>query len=145
MGSRELEMTQASIPSPPAFSLAGAWKAFGHVVALSDVSLQVDAGEIVAIVGGNGAGKSTLIKCLTGVYRLDAGTLTIQNNTAGSIRSIKKSIGVVYQDLSLVESLDVTTNLFLDEPIRFGKVFINRRAMYDNAARVFDELQVLIP
>ena len=62
----------------PVLSLDGAWKAFGHVVALANVSLDAFAGEIVAIVGDNGAGKSTLVKCISGVYALDAGTLTIR-------------------------------------------------------------------
>jgi ABC-type sugar transport system ATPase subunit len=136
-------------PSPPTglpvLSLAGAWKAFGHVVALRDASLDVCAGEIVAIVGDNGAGKSTLIKCLSGVHPLDAGFVRLKGQTVHSIRTIQKSLGVVYQDLALVDSLDVVTNLYLDQPIRFGRFFINKRAMKIQAAQAFEELRVTMP
>jgi ABC-type sugar transport system ATPase subunit len=126
-------------------SLDGAWKAFGHVVALADASLAAFAGQIVAIVGDNGAGKSTLVKCITGVYPLDAGTLTILGRPMKSSREIKEQVGVVYQDLAVVSTLDVATNLYLERPITRAGIFVNRRAMYMGAARAFSELRVAMP
>lgn len=139
--------SQAVAPEghPPVLSVDGAWKAFGHVVALADVSLSAFAGEILAIVGDNGAGKSTLVKSISGVYALDAGTLTILGRPMKSSREIKDQVGVVYQDLAVVSTLDVATNLFLERPITRAGIFVNRRAMYSGAARAFAELRVGMP
>jgi ribose transport system ATP-binding protein len=146
-----LTATSEDSPTVPAaeqasvLSLDGAWKAFGHVVALADASLAAIAGEILAIVGDNGAGKSTLVKCITGVYPLDAGTLTILGRPMRSSREIKEQVGVVYQDLAVVSTLDVATNLYLERPITRAGIFVNRRAMYTGAARAFAELRVGMP
>ena len=59
----------------PALAIAGACKRFGAVTALDDISLDVHHGEVLALLGDNGAGKSTLIKCLSGVHRLDSGSI----------------------------------------------------------------------
>jgi D-xylose transport system ATP-binding protein len=64
--------------SAPALRITGATKRFGAVLALDDVDLEVAHGEVLAILGDNGAGKSTLIKCISGVHRLDAGTVEIE-------------------------------------------------------------------
>ncbi|HZY07985.1 MAG TPA: ATP-binding cassette domain-containing protein, partial [Ilumatobacteraceae bacterium] len=60
-----------------ALSVRGATKRFGAVLALDDVDLDVHHGEVVALLGDNGAGKSTLIKCISGVHRLDAGSIAL--------------------------------------------------------------------
>ena len=57
--------------------VTGASKRFGAVVALDDVDLHVDAGEVLALLGDNGAGKSTLVKCISGVHRLDQGSMEL--------------------------------------------------------------------
>lgn len=140
-----MEGNSAQASDQPTLSLNGAWKTFGHVVALSDVSLSVNAGEILAVVGDNGAGKSTLIKCLSGMYPLDAGTLAIQGHSVKTTRAIKERVGVVYQELAVVDTLDVATNLYLEDPIRWGGIFINRRAMNAGAVRAFEDLHVVMP
>ena len=61
-------------PSPPMLQVRDACKRFDAVVALDGVSLDVGAGEVLALLGDNGAGKSTLIKAISGVHRLDSGT-----------------------------------------------------------------------
>lgn len=94
----------------------GLTKRFGGVCALEDADLDVDAGEVVALVGDNGAGKSTLIKALSGAQPADAGTILIDGR-AVSIRSpqdaYRQGIATVYQDLALADNLDVVANLFL--------------------------------
>ena len=91
-------------------------KRFGGVSALEDVDFEVDAGEVVALVGDNGAGKSTLIKALSGAQPADAGSISI-NDRPVSIRSpqdaYKLGIATVYQDLALADNLDVVANLYL--------------------------------
>lgn len=139
------EPTDLTSGAAPVLFLDGAWKAFGHVVALANASLAAFAGEILAVVGDNGAGKSTLVKCISGVYPLDAGTLTILGRRMRSSKEIKDHVGVVYQDLAVVSTLDVATNLFLERPITRAGIFANRRAMYTAAAQAFKELRVGMP
>ena len=93
--------------------------------ALRGVSLEVRPGEVHALLGENGAGKSTLIKILSGVHSFDAGTVEIDGKPvafSSPAQSREAGIAVVYQDLSLVESLSVGANLMLGrEPrTRFG-------------------------
>jgi simple sugar transport system ATP-binding protein len=99
-------------------------KRFGHVHALSGASLQVRAGEILALVGDNGAGKSTLTKILSGALAPDSGRLAFWGETT-SVASIRhaQELGVetVYQDLALAPDLSVAENMFLGrEPVTRG-------------------------
>ncbi len=110
-------------PSPAAAVLdaRGVARRFGAVVALRDASLQVAAGEIVALMGANGAGKSTFVKILTGALKPDAGHVRIRGrdstvaNPAGARRS---GLVPVYQEPSLIPDLSVGDNLRLgDTPV----------------------------
>ncbi|WP_210583242.1 ATP-binding cassette domain-containing protein [Streptomyces sp. GESEQ-35] len=102
-------------------SLSGICKNFGAVAALTDIELDVAAGEVVAIVGDNGAGKSTLVKILSGVYRPDAGEIFFHGEkvSLGS-PALAHAMGIatVFQDLALCENLDVKANLFLGQELR---------------------------
>ena len=92
-------------------------KSFGGVRALRGVSLEVRAGEVHALLGENGAGKSTLIKILSGVHSFDSGAIEIDGEPmvfSSPAESREAGIAVVYQDLSLVESLSVGANLMLN-------------------------------
>jgi D-xylose transport system ATP-binding protein len=91
-------------------------KRFGSVVALADVNFDVDAGEVVALVGDNGAGKSTLAKVIAGASPADGGTILFEGEPVrlGSPDAASSlGISAVYQDLALCENLDVVANLFL--------------------------------
>ena len=126
-------MTPAGEASPAALScraqalpllqVVGASKQFGATRALDDVSLQIDGGEIVALLGENGAGKSTLIKALAGVYALDAGSIRFrgQDTSEGLHRM---PIAFIHQDLGLIEWMTVAENicLALGYPRRLGMV-----------------------
>ena len=99
-------------------SLEGINKRFGAVQALTDVSLDVAPGEVVALVGDNGAGKSTLIKIISGVYQPDGGTITFAGrvvHVGGPSEAQALGISTVFQDLALCVNLDVVANLFLGQ------------------------------
>ncbi|MFJ8062782.1 ATP-binding cassette domain-containing protein [Streptomyces sp. NPDC096142] len=100
----------------PVLELEHISKSFGAVNALSDVSMSVAAGEVVALVGDNGAGKSTLIKTIAGVHPRDGGTMTVNGEQVSPrkpIDSTRLGIATVYQDLALCDNLDIVANLFL--------------------------------
>lgn len=102
-------------------SLRGISKNFGAVAALTEVDLDVEPGQVVAVVGDNGAGKSTLVKVLAGVHRPDTGSIAIRE-TEVSISSPAAAhalgIATVFQDLALCENLNVVENLFLGRELR---------------------------
>ena len=104
-------------------ALKGISKRFGAVQALSNVEMEVYAGEVVAIVGDNGAGKSTLIKILAGVHPQDSGTVEFFDAPT-SIHSPTDArdlgIATVFQDLALCDSLDVVSNLWLGQELTRG-------------------------
>lgn len=99
----------------------GVAKRFGAVVALRDASLQVAAGQVVALMGANGAGKSTFVKILTGVLKPDAGHVRIRgrDSTVASPAGARRSgLVPVYQEPSLIPDLSVADNLRLgDTPV----------------------------
>jgi ribose transport system ATP-binding protein len=93
-------------------------KSFGAVRALTDASLTVARGEVVALMGANGAGKSTFVKILTGALRPDAGHVKIRGQSArvGSPAEARRSgLVPVYQEPSLIPDLDVSDNLRLND------------------------------
>ena len=131
-------MTTASTTATPQRHLLeakGVTKRFGAVEALTGVDFEVDAGEVVALVGDNGAGKSTLIKANAGIQPGEEGTYHFGGNEV-AIHSPTDATGLgiatVYQDLALCDNLDVVANLFL------GSEQIERGPLA--AARVLDEL-----
>jgi ribose transport system ATP-binding protein len=87
-------------------------KRFGGTQALSDVSLTVSPGEVVALLGENGAGKSTLIKSLAGVYRLDSGTLRYRGQDV-TLTVRKMPVSFIHQDLGLIDWMTVAENIGL--------------------------------
>jgi putative ABC transport system ATP-binding protein len=104
-------------------SAAGLTRTFGSgensVIALNDVAIEVQAGELVAIMGSSGSGKSTLLAALGGLDSVDAGVVEIEGralsdlNAAESARLRRQSLGFVFQDLNLVSSLTIRENVAL--------------------------------
>jgi D-xylose transport system ATP-binding protein len=127
-------------------SLRGVSKNFGAVSALSDIELDVHAGEVVALVGDNGAGKSTLVKILAGVHQPSAGTITFAGRKvtlANPGAALDLGIATVFQDLALCENLDVVANIYLGRelnPLRLDEV-----AMEVRAWTLLNELSARIP
>ena len=127
-------------------SLRGVTKTFGAVAALTDVDLDVAAGEVVAIVGDNGAGKSTLVKVLSGVHAADSGTITFEGRevdvpTPAAAQHL--GIATVYQDLALCENLNVVENLFLGQWLRRSR--LDEVAMEVRSWELLRELSAKIP
>jgi len=110
--------------------IKGATKAFGGVKALTDVSFDLRAGEIHALLGENGAGKSTLVKILSGIYTKDKGTVKVLGKTVESLNPKKAQelgIAIIHQELNMCTHLTVTENIFLGREYRKGAILDNRR------------------
>src|SRR5882672_5494390 len=109
--------------STPLLSLHGIRKAYPAVVALDDVSLSVEPGEIHAVLGENGAGKSTLMKVIYGAVRPDAGSIRWQGEEAriaSPADARRLGIGMVFQHFSLFESITVVENVLVAAPQKEG-------------------------
>ncbi|MCA0275932.1 MAG: ATP-binding cassette domain-containing protein [Proteobacteria bacterium] len=132
----------------PILRLTDIRKTFGGITAIESFSLEVRAGEIVALVGDNGAGKSTLIKIISGVYTPTSGTITIEDETvtmANATMARAHGIEVVYQDLALADQQSVYMNMFLGrEPVN-GFGLLDRRRMIAETEKLVKELDVRIP
>ena len=127
-------------------SLKGVSKNFGAVSALTDVSLDVRAGEVVALVGDNGAGKSTLVKILAGVHQPSSGSITVMGQPvtlSSAAAALDLGIATVFQDLALCENLDVVANLFLGREI--GPLQLDEVQMEVRTWTLLKELAARIP
>jgi D-xylose transport system ATP-binding protein len=135
----------------PALAVRAATKRFGAVVALDGVDLEVRPGEVLALLGDNGAGKSTLIKCISGVHRLDSGSIEMDGVpvTMGSPTAARAlGIETVYQDLALFDNLDPAANFYAGREIAGprwlprGLRMLRRREMARASAELLTRLQV---
>ena len=141
-----------AMPPPPTatatkiLSLRGITKTFGAVAALTEVDLDVAAGEVVAIVGDNGAGKSTLVKVLSGVHAPTAGSIAFEGRevtipTPAAAQEL--GIATVFQDLALCENLNVVENLFLGQELRAAR--LDEVTMEVRSWELLRELSAKIP
>ena len=118
------------------------------MLALDAVDLDVAYGEVVALLGPNGAGKSTLIKCLTGVHRLDSGTVRIDGEEVHiASPAAARSLGIetVYQDLALFDNLSPAANFHAGRETARPLRLLDRRAMAEATTEVLERLQVSLP
>lgn len=135
------------VSATPVLALRGVSKRFGAVQALTDVELEVHAGEVVALVGDNGAGKSTLVKTIAGVHPIDDGVIeweskAVQINKPHDAQNL--GIATVYQDLSLCDNIDVVGNLYLGRELRRRGV-LNEVEMERRARELLTTLSIRIP
>ena len=109
---------------PPLLSMQSISKTFGGIAALTEASLEVEAGEVHALIGQNGAGKSTLIKVLTGYHRKTSGEVMFEGRPfeATSPRAAQDAgISTIYQEINLVPQRSVAENICLGREMRrFG-------------------------
>ncbi|MSQ93375.1 MAG: sugar ABC transporter ATP-binding protein [Gemmataceae bacterium] len=135
---------------PPHLCATGIDKAFPGVRALQNVQLEIQSGEVLAVVGENGAGKSTLMKILAGVYQPDAGTVEMDQRPI-VVRSVKEAehlgIVLIHQELNLAGDLDIAGNIFLGREPTWGGLLklIDQRRLHDNAAKIANRLGLTIP
>jgi D-xylose transport system ATP-binding protein len=116
---------------------------FGGVHAVDDVSIDLNRGEILALVGGNGAGKSTLIKTLSGAQRPDSGEIWIDGElaTVNSPRDAKShGIETIYQTLALADNIDAPGNMFLGRELTNRWGTLDDSAMEDATRRIMGRL-----
>ncbi|MBN8995470.1 MAG: sugar ABC transporter ATP-binding protein [Rhizobiales bacterium] len=133
--------------APVLLSVNNVSKHFGGVEALRGVSMDLAAGEVVALAGDNGAGKSTLIKAISGVHRVDGGEILLSGRRvdfATPSEARASGIETIYQDLALADNLPVGANIFLGrEPKRkaFGFLpVLDRKKMADAAKETMARL-----
>ncbi|MFF1451058.1 ATP-binding cassette domain-containing protein [Streptomyces sp. NPDC058274] len=135
------------VSATPVLALRGISKRFGAVQALTDVELEVHAGEVVALVGDNGAGKSTLVKTIAGVHPIDEGVIewdgkSVQINKPHDAQHL--GIATVYQDLALCDNIDVVGNLYLGrELIKRG--ILDEVEMERRSRELLQTLSIRIP
>ncbi|MEV6265152.1 ATP-binding cassette domain-containing protein [Streptomyces sp. NPDC051784] len=135
------------VSATPVLALRGVSKRFGAVQALTDVELEIHAGEVVALVGDNGAGKSTLVKTIAGVHPIDDGVIEwdgrpVQINKPHDAQGL--GIATVYQDLALCDNIDVVGNLYLGRELRkFG--ILDEVEMERRSRELLSTLSIRIP
>lgn len=139
-------MTETSqILSEPLLALEGISKSFPGVRALRNVSLNLERGEIHALLGENGAGKSTIIKIMGGIQSQDEGQIFLKGKEChfSSYRdAISAGIGIVFQEFSLIPELDAVDNIFLGREMRNALGFSRKNEMTRIAQGIFERLGV---
>jgi len=125
-------------------------KRFGPVTALRDVSLHLEQGEVLGLLGDNGAGKSTLIKILCGYHQPDSGTIYLNGEPvelSSVMQARKLGIDTVYQDLALINELSIFHNVFLNRELTYPLPFrlLNNREMRRRATEYIEDIGVDIP
>lgn len=116
-------MTESN--SAPIISIRNVWKFFGELTALNDVSLDIQQGEKVVIIGPSGSGKSTLLRSINRLETIDKGSIIVDgkniNDPANNINEIRQDLGMVFQSFNLFPHKTVLQNLTM-APIRLRKL-----------------------
>ena len=122
-------------------------KHFGAIHALIDVSLALEPGKVVGLMGDNGAGKSTLVKIIAGNFRPTHGAIRMEGRELVMHRPVEArqhGIEIVHQDLALCDNLSAAANVFLGREMqtRAGPLqLLDYAGMYGRAAKIFAELK----
>jgi ABC-type sugar transport system ATPase subunit len=131
----------------PLLKIEGISKSFGKIQALKDVSLTIEEGEVVGLVGDNGAGKSTLMKVIAGAYIPDSGEIYIngeQVRFTHPSQAREKGIGIIYQELALAGLLSVTANVYMGKELRKLRVFVDDKRMKKNTEEALKKLKTTV-
>ena len=126
--------------------LKGMSKTFPGVKALSNVNLDLRAGEVLGLCGENGAGKSTLMKVLTGIYQPDpGGEIWIKGekvHVTGINHARDLGLAIIHQELNIVPDLTVAQNLYLGRPGSTRAGIVNDKKLNKDAQELFDHLKM---
>lgn len=123
--------------------LRGITKSFYGVKVLSNINLDVEAGEIHAVIGLNGAGKSTLIKIISGVYIPDEGSIMVKGQPVkitSPFEAQKSGIETIHQEPILVPTLSIAENIFIGRIPRRLKIFANYKKMVKETEKILNLL-----
>jgi polar amino acid transport system ATP-binding protein len=127
----------------PMIDVRGISKAFGALRVLIDVSLRVERGEVVVVIGPSGSGKSTLLRCINRLESVDAGEIVVDGRSlqdeAVDVNEVRRNIGVVFQSFNLFPHLNVLDNLTL-APRWVLKV--SRAEAEERARRLLDKVGI---
>lgn len=135
----------------PRVKMSNITKTYGSIQSLRGVDMELNAGEVLGLVGDNGAGKSTLTKILSGAVVPTSGNIVIDGEAQTFLNpsdARRCHIEMVYQDLSLCDSVDVAGNLFMGrEPIRRIACipFLDEKKMHADAKKMLKGLGISIP
>ena len=122
-------------------------KRFPGVLALNGVSLKVYEGEAMALLGENGAGKSTLMKCLTGVYQRDEGSILYNGREiayTNARQAQDDGIAIIHQELNLIPRMKVYENIFLGREVKKKGGALDKKYMYEKSAELLREIRINI-
>ncbi|TCK33583.1 monosaccharide ABC transporter ATP-binding protein (CUT2 family) [Paraburkholderia sp. BL8N3] len=131
-----------SAGAPKRLELQGIAKAYGATIAVRRVSLDIEAGEIHALLGENGAGKSTIVKVLSGIVTPDSGALSLDGRAyapADPMAARAAGVSTAFQELSLLPNLSVTENLMLPRQVKGGIGLVSVKASEERAAAMLAE------
>ncbi|UGY00908.1 amino acid ABC transporter ATP-binding protein [Bradyrhizobium quebecense] len=103
---------------PPIVEIAALYKSFGETQVLRGGDLNVNQGEVIAIIGKSGSGKSTLLRCINGLERFDSGAILVNNkqidhDSAAAMRELRQQVGMIFQSFNLFPHLTVGRNIML--------------------------------
>lgn len=139
-------MSVAQAASMPLLKVSGIGKRFPGVVALSEVSLDLAKGEVLALLGENGAGKSTLLKILSGAQQPDTGTIVLEGEPqvfAQPHEAQRKGIVTIYQEFTLIPTLSVAENIMIGREAGSAG-FVNWPATFRAARQALERLGLSI-
>ncbi|WP_295156387.1 sugar ABC transporter ATP-binding protein [uncultured Brachyspira sp.] len=117
-------------------------KKFSGVTALDNASLEIESGEVLALLGENGAGKSTISKIISGIYTADSGEIFIDNNQV-NISSIsdaeKNGISIIHQEIMLISEMKIFENIFLGREIKKRNGFTDDKKMIEQTNKFLEK------
>ncbi|HSC98039.1 MAG TPA: amino acid ABC transporter ATP-binding protein [Casimicrobiaceae bacterium] len=126
----------------PLLALANLRKQFGTNRVLDEVSLDVEAGEVVAVIGRSGSGKTTLLRCINGLERIDAGSIHFEGKPlplgGAALREARRHIGIVFQSLNLFPHHSVERNITLGPTVTNHVPLAQAKALALDALRQVD-------
>lgn len=125
------------------YSIRHITKKFPGVVALNDISMDIEKGEILAVVGENGAGKSTLMNILFGVYAPTSGDLVFEGQSIlpfDTVQAQKHGIAMIHQELSLSNSLSIAENIFVGRLPKNKLGLLDKEKMYRDSKELLKEV-----